>query len=183
MVQESGDRKLQGRPADAGFRTLLTQQQEATDKIIKIHEDDPVYFELLLKFLYTHRWDQAIANKKGPVAKTSLELKYSNPIGVGALAEKYDVPGLFECAAKQFPANDTCGSHERWVNREKAKLMVEAHYSQCMVANPFLGRRICGYVLKTGLVQRTDFSAMVEKYPNLAGDLYWAALDNDGKLW
>jgi hypothetical protein len=185
MVQEGLERKLQGRIAHPGSDTLLTSEQEATEKIITVHEDDPVYFELLLKFLYIQRWDQAIANKKGSESSPQPPLRsiFSNPIGVYALADKYDVPALMECAVSQFPIHEVCGNKIGMVKATEAILMVRAHYDQCIVANSALGRIICEYVIRTGLIKATQFPGLANKYPHLLIDLFWVARDTGGKLW
>jgi hypothetical protein len=81
----------------------LTTNQEATSEVIEVHEDDPVYFELIFDCLHTHKCNQQIVIKKKSLIGYSVLLPFTVPIAAYELAEKYDVPGLREVTAENFP--------------------------------------------------------------------------------
>jgi hypothetical protein len=61
--------------------------QEATEPVIEIHEDDPEQFEVMLKYLYTNKYES-------PDGTTELARRFLILIGVHTLADKYDVERL-----------------------------------------------------------------------------------------
>jgi hypothetical protein len=106
------------------------------------------------------------------------------PIAVYALANKYDMPALKQCAAWKFPSNVPCGKGTGYVGIEEAVLMVDACYSQCGEASSEIALPICGYVMMTGLVKEERFMILARKYPHLMIELFWAArARGHGRLW
>jgi len=106
-----------------------------------------------------------------------------DPIAVHALADKYDVPALRECAAQQFSGNEVCGKKFGGLTTKEAQLIVEAHYSRCVKCDSALGRLICSYVVKTGLVKELRFTNLAARFPCLVSDVFWIARVAGGKLW
>ncbi|KAI4638712.1 hypothetical protein J4E93_009740 [Alternaria ventricosa] len=75
--------------------------KESSEGIMELHEDDPEHFEFLLKFMYTGAYN------KDEIAKFAGDDKNKRvlvPIGVHAIADKYDVVKLYEPAAEDVKA-------------------------------------------------------------------------------
>lgn len=61
--------------------------------MIDLHDDDPTYFEVALKFLYTRRYDMKAIADQGDGLRA---------IDVNLVAEKYGIDLLPECIADDF---------------------------------------------------------------------------------
>jgi hypothetical protein len=66
-------------------------RQEACDSTVELHDDDPDYFELLLKFIHTNVYNKEAVNKLPAEDKTK---RISVSIGLYAVADKYAVARL-----------------------------------------------------------------------------------------
>ncbi|KZM22069.1 uncharacterized protein EKO05_0007858 [Ascochyta rabiei] len=71
----------------------LTLIQEAGTQVIELHDDDPDHFEFLLKYIYTYQYDTDTIIK---LAMDDPERRVTIPISVYAVADKYDVPRIYD---------------------------------------------------------------------------------------
>ncbi|KAH6881990.1 hypothetical protein BKA58DRAFT_11610 [Alternaria rosae] len=68
---------------------------------MELHEDDPEHFEFLLKFIYTGAYNKQEITK---LAADDRSKRVLIPIGVHAVADKYNVAKLYEPAAENVKA-------------------------------------------------------------------------------
>ncbi|KAH7380536.1 hypothetical protein DE146DRAFT_302566 [Phaeosphaeria sp. MPI-PUGE-AT-0046c] len=73
--------------------------------IIELHQDDPVHFELVLKWLYTREWDRDIEAKRGFWGESCPRSQAFVAVGVYALANKYNIPSLREYTFEKLLSN------------------------------------------------------------------------------
>ncbi|KAF2799325.1 hypothetical protein K505DRAFT_294799 [Melanomma pulvis-pyrius CBS 109.77] len=149
-------------------------RKEESACIINLHGNDPVHFEIMLKYLYNLKW-------KDPAQGTydenpSFQIKFMVPIGVYALANKYDIEKLRTCATQQFPDREPAGyySNDQYVQ------MIEAHYSQCIGKDCLMGRKIAALAVKSSkdFILHESFEEMVKKYPSLSVDIILQLFNN-----
>jgi hypothetical protein len=76
--------------------------QKAANRIIELHDDNPIYLQIIVKFCYTLEQD-APPRINLDFHNEIFENKYFAPIGVQALTDKYDIPGMHVCIALAFP--------------------------------------------------------------------------------
>lgn len=163
--------------------------QEANSEIIELHDDDPVYFEVLLRYLYEHKWNTTVANRKvHDYSPDTFPAKAFTPIGVYALADKYEVEELKACAVGQLPdprLRDSRAYAPGVSQSEQSCDVLEAHYSHCISPNCAMGRRLCHIVIRRrdGVAKEKGIEDLAVKYPALAADMYFAARENGGKIW
>jgi hypothetical protein len=62
-----------------------------------LHDDDPEHFEFFLKFMYTHHYDKDAIVK---LAAGDSTRRVTIPCEIFLVADKYDMPLLFELIAK-----------------------------------------------------------------------------------
>jgi hypothetical protein len=164
--------------------------QEAKSGVIELHDDDPIYFEILLRYLYEHKWNTTIADQKSHGRhKDTFPAKALTPIGVYALADKYGVEELMACAVDRLahPVTPACDYWfaGRVAYLEQSRNVLEAHYSHCVKSNCPMGRRLCQIVIKYG--ERSAKDKVIEdlavKSPALAADMYFAARESGSKIW
>jgi hypothetical protein len=99
-------------------------------------------------------------------------------IGVTALADKYEVQGLGECAAKHMATQIS----DRYFDMHGE--MVEAHYKQCIVPESVLGMQMCDIIAESEVqfALRPDCRTLAKKYPNFAVDLFTTYQRRGGRL-
>jgi hypothetical protein len=131
-----------------------------------MHEDDPEHFEVMLKYLYTNRYES-------PEGTTELARRFLIPIGVHTLADKYDIEGLGMLAVNNFGLNNNNDLSDYELDEEELKAVIEAHYSVCAAVDSALGNCIAEFVLRYygEFMQRASFQALVAKYPVIAVDI------------
>lgn len=189
MVPKGVRRELQGNAASCErLNYYLHLAQEASDRIIELHDDDPVYFEIMLKYCYTLEWE---ARPRGDLDFSDgfFENRFFTPIGVYALADKYDIPGMRVCAARAFP-NPGQGIYEV----EFYKKIVKTHYEQCVQRACHMGCKIAALLIehsryhndrnsRQAFILSNDFEELAKTYPNLSTDLVFQCLKGDGRLF
>jgi len=162
--------------------------KEAMSEAIDVHGDDPIYFELLLRYLYEHEWNIKVAEtKNNGIAKTTFPADALTPIGVYALADKYDTEGLKKCAVEQMPSLSMWTYPDRQPSTHVAQTreVIEAHYSQCVSIDCAMGRKICESIIQalSSACRANETEALARKYPAMAADMYFAARNSGGKIW
>jgi len=140
--------------------------QEASEGIMELHEDDPEYFEFLLKFMYTGAYN------KHEIAKLAGDDKIKRvlvPIGVHAIADKYDVAKLYEPAAEDVKAVLV----EAAQDREMLITAIRAHYGTEVNVDGAMGRLITYVVLENhqDLLRTKDFEQLLLAHPTFAADV------------
>ncbi|KAF2867727.1 BTB/POZ protein, partial [Massariosphaeria phaeospora] len=88
---------------ESGFfmRAFTGSFKEASDAETELHDDEADYFEFLLKFIYTEKYD------KDALAKMADRFKIEKvlvAIDINTIASKYDVRRLYEPAAEDVSA-------------------------------------------------------------------------------
>ncbi|EAT76498.2 hypothetical protein SNOG_16126 [Parastagonospora nodorum SN15] len=136
----------------------------------------PVYFEVLLYYIYEHVWNATVAGKKNHKSVYSFGALSLTPIGVYALADKYGVKGLKACAIDLMPQT-TAGSVS------SSGLALYAFL--CVSGGCGMGLHICLLIIKSmpRIVKDLEMEKLVAKHPAMGADMYLAARRNDGKLW
>jgi hypothetical protein len=160
--------------------------QEATSGVIELKDDDAVYFELVLYYIYEHEWNMTIAKQKTPPRSNKFANLTLTPIGVYALADKYEVKGLKACAIDQMPSTARTPSlYLGDIMILQAQEVVDAHYTQCVSGDCSMGRQICLSIIKLmpHVSKDTAMKALVKTHPAMGMDMYLAARENGGKLW
>ena len=132
---------------------------------MELHEDDPDLFEFMLKFLYSDHYDKdAIAklaandnNKRGLLA-----------IGVYSLADKYDIPKLYEPATEDLKTLLFASAS----TQAFLSAIICSAYEDLRIDTP-TGRMIVSVVLTkfTDFSRTADFRKMMVGYPMLAADV------------
>lgn len=118
-------------PSETTSPLKLTGYQNPRTNTIELHQDDPVHFELLLKWLYTGEWDRDIEAKRGFWGEFCLRSKAFVAIGVYALANKYNVPSLRGRAFDELLENPIL--HENGLRgRDDLSNMVFVHCTRCL---------------------------------------------------
>jgi hypothetical protein len=189
VVPKGIRRELHGSAASYDrLNYYLRLAQEASNPIIELHDDDPVYFEIMLKFCYTLEWE-ALPRGDLDFSDEFFENRFFAPIGVYALADKYDIPDMRVCAARAFP-NPGQGIYEIDVY----KRIVGAHYEQCVDRTCQMGCKIAALLIehsryhhdrnsRQAFILSEDFEKVAKKYPNLSTDLVFQCLKGDGRLF
>jgi hypothetical protein len=81
------------------------QNQDPRRDTIEVHNDDPVHFELMLKWLYTRQWDRDIEAQRGFFGESNPRSKAFVAVGVYAIGNKYSIPSLRERALLEVSMN------------------------------------------------------------------------------
>ena len=160
--------------------TCANHLQEANEGVIILQDDDPVHFEVMLRYIYTLRFE--VPSKESWKADHHFQSQYLLPIGVFALADKYEVDELRRVAAAEFPV-PIYGS-VRLVNKQ-AESLVEAHYSYCVRGDCLMGQAIARNLLSGAKewIRSPQFKDILKRYPSLGGDVLLVAPLQTGKLW
>ncbi|KAI4938792.1 uncharacterized protein J4E92_000073 [Alternaria infectoria] len=140
--------------------------KEASEGIMELHEDDPEHFEFLLKFMYTGAYN------KHEIAKLAGDDKIKRvlvPVGVHAIADKYDVAKLYEPAAEDVKAVLV----EAAQDREMLITAIRAHYGTEVNVDGAMGRLITSVVLENhqDLLRTKDFEQLLLAHPTFAADV------------
>lgn len=165
----------------------MTQQEASSDKI-DVHDDDPVYFEVFLRYLYDRKWHGATASKKEHnLGKNTGDLsKVLTAVGVYCLADKYDVDGLSALAIDQVSetARIPVNNYSNYSLDTNVTQLVRAHYNHCVKGDCGMDRKICRLIVKQASAEilKKEFADLVRRYPALAMDMFLTAHDNGGKL-
>lgn len=78
---------------------ITNQPQEASTQTIDLYDDDPDHFGLLLKAMYTHRYDHTAVDKLAAGDKSRC---IDIALGVYMLADKYDIALINRLLATQL---------------------------------------------------------------------------------
>ncbi|KAF2686968.1 POZ domain-containing protein [Lentithecium fluviatile CBS 122367] len=150
--------------------------QEATDRVIELQDDNPIHFEVMLKYMYTLKYEVPSMNELEKDAQ--FHQTYLLPIGVYALADKYGVSELGTIATDRFPLEGSLIPTE-------GRRIVEAHYSKCVQADSVMGRVIARKLLRScrTLITGSAFDDLVKRFPNLAADILLVCSRQSGRLW
>ncbi|KAF1939412.1 hypothetical protein EJ02DRAFT_457009 [Clathrospora elynae] len=135
--------------------------REATEGVMKLHDDDPQHFEVLLKFIYSDKYDKDAITQ---LAADDKNKRVVIPIGVYAVADKYDVPKLYDPAAEDVETllHDT----------DVIEGAIHAHYKDKNSFDGPIGRLITSAALGNGcFTNAVEFENLMISYPMLAADV------------
>ncbi|KAI4624429.1 hypothetical protein J4E83_004103 [Alternaria metachromatica] len=140
--------------------------KEASEGIMELHEDDPEHFEFLLKFMYTGEYDK---NEIAKLAGDDKGKRVLVPIGVHAIADKYDVAKLYEPAAEDVKAV----LMEASKGQDMLITAIHAHYGTEVNVDGAMGRLITSVVFEKyrNLVKTKDFEQLLLAHPTFAADV------------
>jgi hypothetical protein len=146
--------------------------KEASATTIEVHDDDPVFFEWVLRFMYTNQYDTTHLqeNAKDVVEKALI------PISIFTMADKYHIDALEKLAAQELRA---IWAEIKDPEYKAVVAVVEAYYELCTRAASAIGASIVGNVRASGrkFMQTKKFGEMLEQYPVFGADmslsLYW----------
>jgi len=133
---------------------------------MELHEDDPDHFEFFLKFIYTNEYD------KHEIAKLAGDDKGKRvlvPIGVHAIADKYDVAKLYKPAAEDVKAVLLEAVEEE----DMLITAIQAHYGTEVNVDGAMGRLITDVVFDKhqGLLEIERFEQLLLAHSNFAADV------------
>lgn len=121
---------------------------------MEIHDDDPDQFEFLLKFYYTHDYDDVALDN---MADGDIEKRLLLPIGIHALADKYDIQSICNAIVDDLCTfvNDIDGSFLR--------KMLDAHYATVPAAGGPLGKFLTTHLLgnERSFMDTTVYTQMI----------------------
>jgi len=140
--------------------------QEASEGIMELHEDDPEHFEFLLKFIYTGAYNKHDIAK---LAGSGSNKRILVPIGMHAIADKYDVAKLYEPAAEDVKAV----LMEASKGQDILITAIRAHYSTEVNVDGAMGRLITSVVFEKhqDFVRTKDFEQLLLAHPTFAADV------------
>ena len=132
---------------------------------MELHEDDPEYFEFLLKFIYTGAYNKLEIAKLAGDDKSKRVLI---PIGIHAVADKYDIAKLYEPAAEDVKAV----LMEAVKDLDMLITAIRAHYGTEVNVDGAMGRLVTSVVFEKhgDFVRTKDFEGLLLAYPTFAAD-------------
>ncbi|KAI4705984.1 hypothetical protein J4E81_000869 [Alternaria sp. BMP 2799] len=139
---------------------------ESSEAIMELHEDDPEHFEFVLKFIYTGAYDKHEITKLAGDDKNKRVLV---PIGVHAIADKYDIAKLYKPAAEDVKAV--------LLEAVKDQVMIvdaiRAYYSTQVNADGSMGRLITSVIFEKygDFVHTEEFERLLLANPTFATDV------------
>jgi len=133
---------------------------------MELHEDDPEHFEFVLKFIYTGAYNKHEITKLAGDDKNKRVLV---PIGVHAIADKYDVAKLYKPAAEDVKAVLL----EAAKDQDMLITAINAHYGTEVNVDGAMGRLITSVVFEKhkDLVQTKAFEQLLLVYSTFAADV------------
>jgi hypothetical protein len=146
---------------------VLKTIQEATNKVIELHEDDPEHFKILLKFIYTNSYDKETISKLAADDKVQCILM---PIGIYKVADKYNISRIYELVTKDIQDVLTNTIDD---NFEILQAAIHAHYGSGATVDNLLGKLITSVVLNmhTTFTTMPAFEGMIQLYPMFGADV------------
>ncbi|KAH7091930.1 hypothetical protein FB567DRAFT_434637 [Paraphoma chrysanthemicola] len=150
--------------------------KEASESGIELHDDEPELYELLLKFIYCNEYDKDTIVKLAGDDKAKRVLI---PIGVFAIADKYDVPKIYQPAANDVRGILTSSDIEY---SERIQTALHAHYGTCGSIDSAMGKTITTVILENyaSRLPKSDFERWMMSYPMFAADVALAVHRDDG---
>lgn len=138
---------------------------------MEIHDDDPDHFELLLKYIYTYIYDEVAIDK---LAGTDTKKRLLIPIGIHAIADKYDISCVADSVAQDM---------RKRVAVMDAKLLntlLSAHYATVSAAGGPVGEVLTSWVLRDdrSFVHSEEYKQQVISNPVFGADMA-LALERD----
>lgn len=161
----TGNFKVDWQIFGAVWKENTNDLQEASEGVMELHEDDPEHFEFLLKFMYTGAYNRHEIAKFAGDDKTKRVLV---PIGIHAIADKYDVAKLYEPAAEDVKAVFMEASK----GQDMLITAIRAHYGTEVNVDGAMGRLLTSVVFEKhqDLVQKKAFEQLLLSYPTFAAD-------------
>jgi hypothetical protein len=130
-------------------------------------------------FIYTNMYD------KDQIIKFSANDKISRiltPIGIYEVADKYDVPNIYEPAAEDVRdvLTNTCDD-----DFEMLQAAIHAHYGSGANVDGAMGKLITSVVLNVHqtFTELPDFERMMQSYPMFGADVALTLCRNDGNCF
>jgi hypothetical protein len=135
---------------------------------MEIYDDDPDNFEFVLKFIYTEDYnkDAIVKMSNGDKAK-----RISIPLGIYAIADKYDIKRLYAPAIDDILTNlESIPVHEI---HGMLPVVVHTPYETIPSANTPIGKMLVSFLLNKGrdTMASDDFLASMESFPVFAADV------------
>jgi hypothetical protein len=112
--------------------------KESYESVMEIHDDDPDHFELLLKYVYTYSYDTDAINKLSGEDRTKRLLI---PIGVHALADKYDLSCI------RGPIAEDLRGMANSVDYKMFPALLSAYYSTAVAVRGPVGEILTSWAL------------------------------------
>ncbi|CAN9202243.1 unnamed protein product [Alternaria alternata] len=141
--------------------------REASESTIELHEDNPEYFGFFLKFIYTGIYDK---DEIARLAGSDHSKRVLIPIGIYAVADKYDVAQIYEPAAEDVKVVLMNAVKDR---EGILTTPIKAHYGTEVKADGFMGRVITAVIFEqyNDLLNTEKFEKLLLAYPVFAADV------------
>jgi hypothetical protein len=163
------------RQSDNFLIPIAEHVQEANEGTMELHEDIPEHFEFMLKSLYDGRYN---ANEVSELKDDDKIEEVSIAIGVCVVADKYDIPKIFESAEENvnemllnYPADTTLlfGAVKSYYGNDAPaggpmsnliSSIIFEEYSKCLDRETY-----------EKLLKSDDFGKLLSSYPAFAADI------------
>lgn len=131
---------------------------------MEIHDDDPDQFEFLLKFYYTYNYDESAIERMAGGDATKRRLV---PIGIHALADKYDIQCISNAIA------DDLRKLILDIDKESLRTLLDAHYATVAAADGPVGELLISHLLKgdRSFMHTTEYKQMLVSNPVFGADM------------
>jgi hypothetical protein len=159
--------KLHNTRATLAHQNKCSRTQEASDNVISLRDDDPDHFELLLRYIYTNHYDTEEIAKR---ATDDATLRVLIPMGVSAVADKYEVDSLYEHAVADVRA---LLSTQDSSDFKLLRAAITAYYSLDITMNSSMGDLIVSIVLNAqrGFMSSANYQSILRMSPTFAVDI------------
>ncbi|KAH8641632.1 hypothetical protein IG631_04573 [Alternaria alternata] len=141
--------------------------KEASKSTIQLHEDNPECFEFLLNFIYTGIYDK---DEIARLAGSDNLRRVLIPIGIYAVADKYDVVPIYGPAAEDVKTVLMSAAKDR---EDMLTTAIKAYYGTEVKTDGSMGRLITAVIFKQykDLLNTEGFGKWLLAYPIFAADL------------
>ena len=130
---------------------------------MKLHDDDPAHFEIVLKFVYTLTLDIGSL-------PTLPEERVKQLLGICTVADKYDVTRILSPVAEELERNLAEFQEAEF---DFYTSIVESYYDSCLFPDTRPGRIIAHHTVRYGKsnVGYDDFKTLIKNYPTFGTDV------------
>jgi predicted SprT family Zn-dependent metalloprotease len=158
------------KPIDAS----LTKQQEASEAVMELHDDDPDHFKFALEFIYTQHYNHNAAN--AITGKDDVVKRIQFAMGLYTVANKYEITKLMSPAANDLRSRLIASKSE-----EVLKSVIRAHYRSCSVPEHHMGKIIAKTTMRRyhAFFKTADFKSLLATIPAFASDIALACHAED----
>jgi hypothetical protein len=145
---------------------MTNGDQEASSEVAELHEDDPDYFEFMLKSIYTSDYDKKDIEELAGGAKTK---RATIPIGIHQVADKYDISNICERAGEDIKGILEAAKDDI----EILEHVIHEYYAHAIDPDEPMGKSIVAVLLKIhqAFIKNSNFEDLLMSYPVFGADV------------